>query len=141
MFLWEVQDIDIEYIRDSIDIKTKEQAAIDQHLQMLDTLSKSPTAPLRQQLSTVTISNQSLGPRVPVTGDPFTNASGGQGNLRFTQNTTPGGPLHYTRPNQTGSGTGPNPRPPSTAEQKAELRNLLNSLPHHPDTQAGRQAH
>jgi hypothetical protein len=33
------------------------------------------------------------------------------------------------------------PRPPPTAEQRAEFRVLVDRLPHHPDTQAGRQAH
>jgi hypothetical protein len=132
-FLKKVRDVDIEHIRDSIDIRNKEQAAIDQRLRMLETLSKSPTAPLRQQLSTVAISSQAPAPHTAAIGDPFVNAGGGQGNLRFATNPTA---PRQTRPPFTGS-----PRPPPTAEQKAELRALLNSLPHHPDTQAGRQAH
>jgi hypothetical protein len=57
-FLKAVRNVDIEYIRDSIDIRNKEQAAIDKRFRMLEALSKSPTAPLRHQLSTVAISNQ-----------------------------------------------------------------------------------
>jgi hypothetical protein len=81
-FLKAVRDVDVEYIRDSIDIKNKEQAVIDQCFQMLKTLSRSPTAPLRQRLSAVAISSQPQ--NQPVIGDPFTNTNGGRGNLAFT---------------------------------------------------------
>jgi hypothetical protein len=81
-FLKAVRDVDVEYIRDSIDIKNKEQAAIDQRFQMLETLSRSPTAPLRQRLSAVAISSQPQ--NQPVIGDLFTNTNGGRGNLAFT---------------------------------------------------------
>ena len=131
-FLQAVRDVDVDSIRDSIDIRNKEKAAIDKHIRILEALSKSPTAPLRQQLSTVSISGQTKAPSAPVIGDPFTNSGGGQGNLRLTANTTT---VHQTRPPFM------NPRPPPTPEQKAELRTLINRLPHHPDTQAGRQAH
>lgn len=134
-FLKAVRDVDIEYIRDSIDIRNKEQAAIDQRFRMLEKLSKSPTAPLRQQLSTVAISSQATVPSTPVVGDPFANASGGQGNLRFSNN--PPAPRQTTKPPFTSYA----PRPPPTLEQKTEIRNLLSRFPHHPDTQAGRQAH
>ena len=133
-FLKAVRDVDIEYIRDSIDIRKKEQAALDKRFRLLESLSKSPTAPLRQQLSTVTISNQPTVPATQVVGDPFTNAGGGRGNLGFTAN--PGTP-RQTKPPFSAL----NPRPPPTLEQKAEIRLLLNKFPHHPDTQAGRQAH
>jgi hypothetical protein len=134
-FLKSVRDVDVEYIRDRIDIRNKEKAAIDQRLRALETLSRSPTAPLRQQLSTVAISNQVPASNQQV-GDPFANAGGGQGNLAFVNNPT--------IPRQTTSKppfTSSNPRPPPTPEQKAEIRLLLNRFPHHPDTQAGRQAH
>jgi hypothetical protein len=133
-FLTAVRDVDMEHIRDSLDIRNKEKAAIDQRIRALEALSNSPTAPLRQQLSTVAISNQTPGPRTTVVGDPFTNASGGQGNLRFATNL--GAPRQARPPF-----TGPNPRPPPTPEQRTELRALINTLPHHLDTQAGRQAH
>lgn len=130
-FLKAVREVDIECIRDSIDRRNEEQAAIDQRFRTLETLSRSPTAPLRQQLSTVTISNQPPNPRTTIAGDPFVNTGGGQGNLRFTA------PPHQARP----AFTGTNPRPAPTPEQKAEIRALLSRFPHHPDMQAGRQAH
>ena len=131
--LKDVREVDIEYIRDSIDIRNKEQASIDQRFRRLETLSRSPTAPLRQQLSTVTISSQNPTPN-RTTGDPFVGTGGGQGNLQFAAN--PATPqARQTRPPPTV------PRPAATAEQKAELRALLDTLPHHPDTQPGCQAH
>ena len=75
-FLKSVRDVDVEYIKDSIDIRNKEKAAIDQQLCALETLSRSPTAPLRQQLSTVAISSQAPASN-PHVGDPFANTSGG----------------------------------------------------------------
>jgi hypothetical protein len=136
-FLQAVRDVDVEYIRDTLDMKNKEQAALDQRFRMLETVSRSPTAPLRQQLSAVTISRQPTTPTATTVNNnsnPFANPGGGQGNLRFTATPTT---QQYNRPAQQNF----NPRPPPTAEQKAELRALLNTLPHHPDTQAGRQAH
>lgn len=135
-FLKAVREVDVEYIKDSIDIQNRKQAAIDKRI--LETMSKSPTAPLRQQLSAIAIASRPQVPsaNVAVVGDPFTNASGGQGNIRFTTNPT--APRQTTgRPPFTGT----NPRPAPTAEQKAEIRILMNRLPHHPDTPAGRQAH
>ena len=114
-----------------MDIKSKEQEVLDQRLWTLEMLSRSPTAPLRQQLSTIAITSQHSVPNLPVNGDPFANNGGGRGNLPFTTN--PAIP-RQGRPPFT-------PRPPPTPEQKAEIRLLLNKLPHHPDTQAGRQAY
>ena len=131
-FLEAVRDVDVEYIRDSIDIRNKEQAVIDQRIRRLESLSRSPTAPLRQQLSTVTISSPNRSPQV--VGDPFSDASGGRGNLTFAANPTN---LRQTKPPFANT----NPRPAPTQEQKAEIQLLLNRFPHHPDTQAGRQAH
>ena len=133
-FLKAVRNVDVEYIRDSIDIKNKEQAAIDQRLQTLETVSRSPTAPLRQQLSSVAISSQSPAHSSQVVGDPFANVGGGRGNLAFTTNQAT---FCQTKPLFTGS----NPRPAPTPEQKAEIHLLLNRFTHHPDTQPGRQAH
>jgi hypothetical protein len=126
--------VDVEYIRDSIDIKNKEQAAIEQRLRSLEAISRSPTAPLCQQLSAVAISNQPSNLNPQVVGDPFTNVGGGRGNLAFTTNPAA---VRQTKPQFTNS----NPRPAATPEQKAEIRILLNRFPHHPDTLAGRQAH
>ena len=103
-FLKSIWDVDVKYIKDSIGIRNKEKAAIDQWLRALETLSRSPTAPLCQQLSMVAISGQALASN-PHIGDPFTNASGGQGNLAFINNST--------TPHQTTSKpsfTGSNPR-------------------------------
>ena len=54
-FLQVVQNIDVEYIKDSLDMKKKEQAALDRRFQMLETVTGSPTAPLQQQLSAAII--------------------------------------------------------------------------------------
>ena len=133
-FLQAVRDVDVEYIRDSIDIKNKEQATIDKRLRLLETLSRSPTAPLRQQLSTVTISSQPIAQNAQTPADPFANAGGGRGNLAFTAN--PATSRQVRNPF-----TGSNTRPTPTPEQRAEIRLLLSKLPHHPDTPTGRQAH
>ena len=131
-FLKAVRDVDVEYIRDSIDIKNKEQAELDKRFKVLESLSRSPTAPLRQQLSTVSISSPAANSQV--IGDPFLGAGGGRGNLTFSSTAAIPRP---TKPPFANT----NPRPPPTPEQKAEVRLLLNRFPHHPDTQAGRQAH
>ena len=133
-FLEDVHDVDIKYIWDSIDIRNKEQAAINQRIKVLELLSRSPTAPLCQQLSTITITSQPSTPSQQVIGDPFINASGGRGNLAFT--TSPAPPCQPRPPFMAS-----NPRPAPTQEQKTEICLLLNKLPHHPNTQAAHQAH
>ena len=135
-FLQAVREVDIEYIKDAMDRKKKEQAALNQRFQMIESVSRSPTAPIRQQLSAVAISRQPAPVAATANNNinPFINPGGGQGNLRFVP--APATP-QYNRPSQPNT----NLRPPPTAEQKAELRALINSMPHHPDTQAGRQAH
>jgi hypothetical protein len=134
-FLQAVRDVDVDHINDCMERRNKdleEKKAVAQRLRLLEAVSRSPTAPLRQQLSTVSISNQAPAVNPPVVGDPFANTGGGQGNLRFTANNQP---ARQARNPPTG------PRPPATPEQKAELRALLSKFPQHPDTQAGRQAH
>ncbi|KAF8816796.1 hypothetical protein BYT27DRAFT_7220484 [Phlegmacium glaucopus] len=111
-----------------------EQRAIKRRIQILETVSKSPTAPIRQQLSAVAISKRQTSSNTANINNPFEGNSGGQGNLRFTTN--PNG-QRQTRATTANFG----PRSPPTAEQKAELHMLLSTIPHHPDTQAGRQAH
>jgi hypothetical protein len=113
--------------------KQAEQRAIDMRVQALETASRSPTAPLRRQFTSIALSRPS--PAATTTSeDPFASAGGGQGNLRFTA-----GPANQRqmRPAVTNQA----PRAPPTAEQKAALQALLATMPHHPDTQAGRQAH
>ena len=107
-FLEAVRDVDVEYICDSIDIRNKEQAVIDQRIRRLEYLSRSPTAPLRQQLSTVTISSPNRSPQV--VGDPFSDASGGRGNLTFAANPTN---LRQTKPPFANT----NPRPAPTQQK------------------------
>ena len=136
-FLQAVRDVDLDHIRDGMELLNKEleeKKALNQRLRMLESVSRSPTAPLRQQLSAVTIASQPPAPTATVISDPFAISGGGQGNLKFTTNTvTPRAPR--------AASTGFGPRPTPTEDQKTELRALLNRLPHHPDTQAGRQAH
>jgi hypothetical protein len=99
-FLKAVRTVDVEHIRDSIDIKNKDQADIDKRFKALEALSRSPTAPLRQQLSTVSISQPTTNP--PVVGDPFLGTGGGRGNLAFVQNSAiprqPKPPFSNTNP-------------------------------------------
>ena len=136
-FLQAVRDVDVDYIRDYVELRNKElqeRNTFDQRLRRVEVVTKSPTALLRQQLSTVAISTPApLAATAPNVGDPFVNTGGGQGNLRFTPNTTQ---TRQTRPPFQNT-----PRPPPTQEQKAEIRALIAKLSHHPDTQAGHQAH
>ena len=64
----------------------------------------------------------------PSPANPFTGSTGGQGNLFYA---TP------SKPQQQNS----NPRPPATQADRAALLVCLQKYPHHPDTEAGRQAH
>jgi hypothetical protein len=136
-FLQAVRDVDVDHIRDIMELWNKEmerKRAVDQCLRILETVSRSPTAPLQQQLSTVNISSQSPRPATAVMGDPFGSTGGGQGNLKYTTNTS-------VNPSPRSTPSGFNTKPELMQEQKTELQALLNKFPHHPDTQAGRQAH
>lgn len=134
-FLKAVRDIDTDYIRDGVDIWKKEQAdqaAVKKRIGELERLvTSSPTAPIRQQMSTFRIANQPpttpAAPQqvAPVPANPFNTASGGRGNL-FPQRTTN---TPYT------------PRPPPTQADKAALQVQLTKYPQHPETEAGRKAH
>jgi hypothetical protein len=64
----------------------------------------------------------------PVPANPFASNTGGRGNLFYGAQTRP--------PTQTN-----NPRPPATQADRAALLVCLQKYPHHPDTEAGRQAH
>ena len=135
VFLQAVRDVDIDHIKEAKDIWNKEQAehqTMEKRVQKLEAVSKSPTAPIRQQLSSIALSRQPVSTHTD--NDPFSTASGGQGSLRFT--TSPG----IQRQGRSAT-TNYTPRAPPTVEQKAALRALLATIPHHPDTQAGRQAH
>ena len=134
-FLKAVRDIDIDHIRDGVDIWKKEQAeqeAVNKRIRELEKIvTTSPTAPLRHQMTNFSVANQtSMAPATqqtgPVTTNPFTAASGGRGNL-FTQAraTT----AAYT------------PRPPPMQADRVVLQTHLMKYPQHPDTDAGRKAH
>ena len=83
-FLQAVRDVDLDHIRDGMELLNKEleeKKALNQRLRMLESVSRSPTAPLRQQLSAVTIASQPPAPTATVISDPFAISGGGQGNL------------------------------------------------------------
>lgn len=134
-FLKAVREMDIDHIRDGVDIWKKEQAkeeAVRKRIGELEKLiTTSPTAPIRQQMSTFNIGNQPAPAPVfqQATGtaaNPFTANSGGRGNL-FTQ--PRGGAPNYA------------PRPPPTPADRAAIQIQLTKYPQHPDTEAGRKAH
>jgi hypothetical protein len=137
-FLKAVRDADIDHIRDGADIWRREQEekeALKKRIQQLEKLTASPTAPLRQQMTTFGIGSTAANParpqqQTPATPvNPFIGASGGRGNLFYASNT-------QTRPPQTN-----NPRPPPTQADRDALLSRLQKYPQHPDTEAGRQAH
>jgi hypothetical protein len=134
-FLKAVRDVDVDHIRDEADIWRKEQEekeALRKRIQQLEKLTTSPTAPLRQQMSTFNVGSTAINPAqqprqaTAVAANPFTSTSGGRGNLFQTP--------------QTGNFT-QNPRPPATLADRTALLARLKQFPHHPDTESGRQAH
>lgn len=134
-FLQAVRDVDVDHIRDGVKIWQKEreeQEAIKKRLQQLEKVTNSPTAPLRQQMTTFGLGNPN--PNQPprqasqTPANPFTGNTGGRGNL-------------FQAPQ---AGTPPQnnaPRPPATQADRAALLVCIQKLPHHPDTEPGRQAH
>ena len=153
-FLQAIRDVDLDHIREGVDrwkeeeeAKKKEQDekkkeqderkketedkdALRRRVQQLEKLTASPTAPLRQQMTTLGIGNtpQPLQQSAPVSPNPFTGNTGGQGNL------------FYTTPTRNAPQSN-NTRPPATQADRAALLACLQKYPHHPDTEAGRQAH
>ena len=136
-FLQAVRDVDVDHIRDGADLWKKErdeQDALKKRVQQLEKLTASPTAPLRQQMTTFGIGNTRAIPaqqsrQASVTpANPFTGNVGGCGNLFQTSQTA--------APPQNNI-----PRPPATQADRAALLICLQKYPHHPDTEAGRQAH
>ena len=130
-FLQAIRDVDVDFIRDGVDIWKKEQneqEALRKRVQQLEKLTASPTAPLRQQMTTFSIGNAAPNPTQQprqvsaVPENPFTGVTGGRGNLFQTSK----------------SGA---PRPPATQADRAALLICIQKQPHHPDTDAGRQAH
>jgi hypothetical protein len=129
-FLQAVRDVDADHIRDGVDTWKKEQEvqeALRKRIQQLEKLTASPTAPLRQQMTTFGIGNSPRTPQqtsTPTPTNPFASSAGGHGNL-----------FQPTQPKST------NTRPPSTLADRTALLACIQKYPHHPDTEAGRQAH
>jgi hypothetical protein len=135
-FLQAIRDVDVDHIRDEADIWRKEQEekeGVKKRLQLLEKLTASPTAPLRQQMTSFNIGSPASipaqQPRQPITvpANPFTGTSGGRGNLFQAPQTT--NPSQNTQ------------RPPATQADRTALIVALKKYPQHPDTEAGRQAH
>src|SRR5277367_1565857 len=78
-FLQAVCDVDIDHIKDAMNIWNKSQAeqrAIDIRVQALETVSRSPTAPLRRQFTSIALFSPS--PAATATSDdPFASVGGG----------------------------------------------------------------
>jgi len=133
-FLKDIRDMDIDYIREGVDIWKKEQAdqaAVKKRIGELEKLvTTSPTAPIRHQMSTFNMGTQanptsSTRQAIPQ-ANVFATTGGGQGNL-FTRTQT--------------VNTSYQPRPPPTQADRVALRVQLARYPQHPDTEAGRKAH
>jgi hypothetical protein len=130
-FLQAVRDVDLQYIRDAVAKRKKEEdvrKALENRVRILESVQQSPTAGIRAQMTKTSISNQQL-PTQYTTNPRRANEAvfgqgGGQGNL-FNQ-----------RARQA-----PNTRPAPTPQQIAALRGRINILPHHPDTEGGRVAY
>lgn len=119
VFLDAIRDINIDYIRDGVDIWKKEEAkqdAIKQRLQELEKNAIRPTAStIHRQMSALTIN----------TAPPISRSASLQGTGRRSNNST--------FPAQ--------PRPPPTQADRNALRVHLQKYPQQPDTETGRQAH
>jgi hypothetical protein len=150
-FLQAVRDIDRDHIREGVDIWRKEEdmkrkehdtrkkevedhEAIKRRIQQLEALSASPTAPLRQQMTTFGIGNtpastgQPFQQTAPAPTNPFASNAGGRGNLFYsTQARTP--QQNFSQ------------RPTPTQADRVALLLCLQKYPHLPDTEAGRLAH
>ena len=132
-FLQAVRDVELQHICDAVKKgkkREKERLAVENCLRLLEAAQSSPTAGIHTQLSHTTLTPlQSSIPAPQFTttsctpNNTFTSQTGGQGNLTFA-----------TCPNtQT--------RTPMSMAQIDVLRNCLNTLPHHPDNDAGRAAY
>ena len=150
-FLQAVRDVDLDHIRDGVDAWKKEEEAkkkekdarrkeleeqevLRKRVQQLERATNSPTAPLRQQMTSFSIGNatpsiiQLLQQTAPPSSNPFASNTGGRGNLLYTAQTRPSSQIN-------------NPRPPATPADREALLVRLQKYPHHPDTEAGRKAH
>ena len=127
-FLQAVRDVDTDHIKDKLAAwkrEQDEQEVLKKRMQQLEKLTNSPTAPLQQQMTTFSISN-SPQPQQQVTPtvNLFSTSTGGCGNL-----------FQLIQPKTS------NPRPTPTLADRAALLVCLQKYPHHPDSEAGRQAH
>ena len=136
-FLQAVRDMDVDHIRDGVDIWKKEQDEQDtlrKRVQQLEKLTASPTSPLRHQMTSFNLGNVSPNisqqPRqTPASpANPFTSTTGGRGNL-------------FQTPQAGNPSQSSNPRPPATQADRTALLACIQKYPHHPDTEAGRRAH
>lgn len=132
VFLQAVRDVDVDHIRDGVEVWKKEQQeqeAIRKCIQQLEKLTASPTAPIRQQMSSFNIgSSQTTTQTTPrqamSPANPFTSTTGGSGNLTY--------PTQATRTNT---------RPLPTKADRDALLVRLQKYIQHPDTEVGRKAH
>jgi hypothetical protein len=134
-FLQAVRDVEVDHIKEGVELWKKgqeENEAIRKRIQQLEKLTASPTGPIRQQMSAFNISNQPPATTQSVVqasgnqANPFTSNTGGRGNLSYPAQARP--PVQNTRP-------------PATQADRTALLACLQKYPHHPDTEAGRQAH
>jgi len=137
-FLQAVRDIDTDHIREGVDIWQKEQAeqdAIKRRIQQLEKLTAaSPTAPLRHQLAAFNIGSRPPSP-TPASRRAHTNPSNLFQNVGNSRNAPPS----IIQPRPTTSAF--TPRPPPTQADKTAIIAQLQKYPHHPNSDAGRQAH
>ena len=134
-FLQAVRDVDVNYIRDGMEIWKKEQQEQDiikKRIQQLEKLTASPTAPIRQQITSFNIGDpqpvtQTPARQATTPSNPFTSTAGGGGNLFY--------------PNTRTTTQTANTRPAPTQADRAALLVRLQKYPHHPDSEPGRKAH
>ena len=133
LFLAAVQTIDIEFIKDGADVFRKDaekQRALETRVQQLESTPESPTAGIRHDMARTSLNTTPIGSTTSestrtTTDNPYIGIAGGQGNLFGGQQP------RTSRP----------PPGPATLQSKAELRERIAAMPHHPATDAGRAAH
>ncbi|KIM37852.1 hypothetical protein M413DRAFT_76511 [Hebeloma cylindrosporum] len=136
-FLKAVRDVDTDHIREGVAIWREEQAdqaAIKRRIVQLEKLTTaSPTAPLRQQFSMFDIGGR------PPSPTPAPRRAPASSSNQFSMNRNiRDAPLPVAQPRPAPTLA---PRPPPTQAERTALIAQLQKYPHHPDTDAGRQAH
>jgi hypothetical protein len=145
-FLEAVRDIDLDYIREGVDIWTKEDDAkkkeqdtrnLKKELEEQEDAYNNQRNYQRPHGTTspanVVLQHRKLGPAAQ---SSTTNTSHGPTGNLFTSNAGGRGNLFY--PTQAQNNTS---RPTAMQADRAALLICLQKYPHHPDTEAGRQAH